>query len=149
MKRLSAFIFLSSCLFNSGCASSADTHPAQRLVDQFWRATTPAQQLSSSQALAEASIDASQLYGWLKAGPRFKENVARGEIEVIRTGEEGRQFPYTILVPPSYDPQIPTQVEFNLHGGVGRPEPLPGQSFWRNGNAQLADPNRIVGRAHV
>jgi poly(3-hydroxybutyrate) depolymerase len=144
MKRLSAFIFLTSCLLHSGCASSAGTHPAQRFVDQFWRASTPDQQLASSHSLAEESTDASQLYGWLKAGPRFEQNVARGEIDVIRIGKEGRQFPYSILVPPSYDPKIPIQVEFNLHGGVGRPEPLPGKSFWRNGNAQLADPNRIV-----
>lgn len=144
MKPLLALSFLISCLLHSGCASSAATHPAQRQVDRFWHASTPEQHAQTSQALAEASAGAAQLYEWLKAGPRFDQNVTHGEINKIRIGKDGRQFPYTLLVPTRYDPSVAIAVEFNLHGGVNRPEPSPGTSFWRNGNAALADANRIV-----
>ena len=131
-------------LVHSGCASGSSANPSQRLIDRFWSAQTQEQQDRSGSALIAASGSVEQLYSWLRHDVHFDQNVTRGEFQTSRTGSDNLVYPYTLLVPENYDANTPMALEFNLHGGVNRARPEPGDSVWRSGNAQFTTPNRIV-----
>lgn len=137
-------ILLSAALLLTQCQSAAAVdEAAQALVTRFWNAAA-ADSAASAQALEEAAPDAATLYSWLRAGPQWSGNVPTGELHLTRTDAEGTEFPYVVLVPEDYDPRRAWPVDFNLHGGISRPKPEAGESFWRNGYEPLREPGRIV-----
>lgn len=115
----------------------------QALVNQYWSASSAAERDNAAAALA-GSADISAVYQLLENGPQFSADVPVGEISQVRTDPDGVEFPYVLLVPEDYSPERAWPVEFNLHGGVNRPKPEAGESFWRNGYDALRSPDRIV-----
>jgi hypothetical protein len=98
---------------------------AQRPLDDafrsFWSAREPSQAAAASEAIARvASFD--QAFDQLRRGRQYLAAVPKG---VVRGSHEigGRAFAYSIEVPETYSPARRYQVRFQLHGGVGRPEP--------------------------
>lgn len=135
---LSAAVLLTQCQ-----SAVAIDDAAQALVTRFWSAA-PEDAAAAAQSLQEAAPDAATLHQWLRAGPQWSRDVPTGELQLSRVDAQGTQFPYVVLVPDDYDPRNAYPVEFNLHGGISRPKPEAGETFWRNGYEQLREPGRIV-----
>ena len=114
------------------------------LVTDFWQAVTPEEQRAGEQALLAASDDVDTLHAWLREGPVFPPDAETGAWEAERTGADGLNFRYGVVVPDSYDPEVSYPVEFLLHGGVARPEWGPGVDWWRSGYANLQREDRII-----
>ena len=88
----------------------------------FWAADSPTAAAAATGAIVAARPDFDDVYRRLREGRRYPAGVATGVVK----GEQqiaGATFPYTLDVPPSYDPSRRYQVRLQLHGGVGRPEP--------------------------
>ncbi len=73
---------------------------------------------------------------------RLRENdysgyVPTGELHEERVDREGVHYPYTVLVPESYDPQQSYPLRVILHGSTRRPAWKDGEEHWR-----LKDPFR-------
>lgn len=120
---------------------AADT---QKLLSNFWSATSSEEIKRSQEKLIEAVPDIGSLYELVHAGPEFSADVPLGQSESARYTEEGIRFPYVILVPEGYDPTISYPVDFMLHGGVSRPEWEPGGAWWRRGYDSLKQDDRIM-----
>lgn len=136
------FFTLVSCLaLSTGLLAQAERLD---LVNAFWQATTDSERQAAASALEQAAGDAEALYRWLQMGPEFNADVATGIVERSRTAANGTEFPYVLLVPDSYQASHSYPVEFMLHGGVGRPRPEEGESFWRGGYDSLRQEDRIV-----
>jgi len=71
-------------------------------------------------------------YARLQAGPGYSAEVPRGRLELTRTNANGLEHRYVLLVPEDYDPARRYPVAFYLHGGVSRPAPEAGGTWWRN-----------------
>jgi predicted esterase len=74
----------------------------------------------------------SEAYEQLRRGPAYASEVPTGRMELTREGSDGLSYRYVLIVPDDYDPARRYPVAFYLHGGVGRPDPGPGGSWWRN-----------------
>lgn len=89
----------------------------------YWAARSPADALTAGRAIAGTGADFDAVYARLRAGRPYKADVPRGVQRLVRRSPAG-EFPYTVEVPASYDPATRYQVRVQLHGGVGRPEPV-------------------------
>lgn len=89
----------------------------------YWAASSPADALMASRAIAAAGADFDAVYTRLRAGRPYRADVPRGVQRLVRRASGG-EFPYTLDVPATYDPARRYQVRVQLHGGVGRPEPV-------------------------
>ncbi len=114
------------------------------LVNAWWQAETESEREQAAAALESAAADAQALYRWLRLGPEFSAEVATGIVSQSRVASDGTEFPWVVLVPESYNPEQSYPVEFMLHGGVGRPRPEEGESFWRGGYENLMQEDRLV-----
>lgn len=142
--RISTVLFLFSIGLSLGANGQSSQAQGERLVTEFWQAADASEQAAKADALLDAAPDAMTLYQWLRDGPRFAETVKVGEVNGERFDEDGTRFPYTFLIPESYNPQQAYPVEFMLHGGVGRPEWEPGDTLWRRGYDRLKREDRII-----
>jgi dienelactone hydrolase len=124
-------------------AQAAEEIPRQLITD-YWLAESEQQQQQLGEALKERAGDAATLYRWFGLGPEFSASVATGIVEKERLSAEGISYPYVILVPESYDASRAYPVDFMLHGGVGRPKPAAGDSYWRSGYESLQTEDRLV-----
>ena len=130
-------------LFQSA-AIAAEAVDEQKLLSNFWTATSADQQQRSQEQFIKQIPDVTSAYQRLRAGPSFSPDVAVGQQESVRIAADGTRFPYVILVPEAYDPAISYPVEFMLHGGVSRPEWEAGGAWWRRGYDSLKQPDRIT-----
>jgi len=145
MKTTFVALLIASSLVLPQCQSSAaPSGDAVGLLDRYWRADGPVEQLEATQALAAATDDVDTLYAWLKAGPTYSADVPTGLIEMSRLSDDDISFPFVLLVPEDYRANRAYPVEFNLHGGINRPKIQPGEPAWRNGYESLAAADKIV-----
>ncbi len=101
-------------------------------VTRFWRAEGPEARLAQAPALLARMPDFDALHEALARGPRFETDVPRGRMQRVRTGSDGQQYPWMLLVPEDYDPSKPHFLRMELHGGMGAPE-WPHDGSWAEG----------------
>jgi predicted esterase len=107
-------------------AAAAIRLDAQRSLDDafraYWQAADPARAAAAGAAIVRLDPGFDEVLQRLHRGRPYSADVAKG---VVRGRHElaGRTFPYAIEVPEAYEPARRYQVRFQLHGGVGRPEP--------------------------
>ena len=65
-----------------------------------------------------------QLYSALRAGPIYSKDAPTGWLEGNMQCEDGKDRPYLVHVPKSYDPAKSYMLLMHLHGGVSRPQAL-------------------------
>jgi len=108
----------------SAIGLAAQPSRSQAAFAAFWAASSPAGAAASIDALAGSGITFDQALAQLKQGRTYRSEVARG---IVRASHQsgGRDYPYTLDVPESYDPARRYQVRVQLHGGVGRPDATP------------------------
>jgi hypothetical protein len=99
---------------------------AQRSLDDafrtFWRAADSAQAAAAAESIVKLTPAFDDAFQRLRKGRPYLPDVPKG---VVRGSHDmaGRSFAYSLDVPPTYDPNVRYQVRFQLHGGIGRPEP--------------------------
>lgn len=133
-----------ACLLLARCQSAAGSDNAQDLVGAFLSAASLQEREAAASQLQTVTADVETLYDVLKRGPAYSAEVPRGELQLSRIGSDRQEYPYVVLVPDNYTPRRAYPVEFNLHGGVGRPKPLPEEPLWRQGYDALKADDRIV-----
>lgn len=97
--------------------------PSDAAFAAFWAATTPAEASAAAEAIAATTVDFDTAFARLKAGRAYRADVAGGVQKLVRRAG-ATAFPYTVDVPATYDPTKRYQVRVQLHGGVGRPDPV-------------------------
>ena len=99
---------------------------AQRSLDDafrtFWRAADSGQAAAAAESIVKLTPAFDDAFQRLRKGRPYSPDVPKG---VVRGSHDmaGRSFAYSLDVPPTYDPNVRYQVRFQLHGGIGRPEP--------------------------
>ncbi len=90
----------------------------------FWSAATVDEATGLVDAVVQSGVTFDDAYARLRKGRPYSADVPLGVVKQSRKGG-ARDFPYTLDVPPRYDPQQRYQVRVQLHGGVSRPAPQP------------------------
>jgi len=92
--------------------------------ESFWEAAGPEAAAHAVGAVLRSGATFDDVLARLKKGRSYSARVSRGVVKLVRHTPE-RDYPYTLDVPQSYDPQRGYQVRVQLHGGVMRPTPVP------------------------
>lgn len=112
---------------------SAQTSPSlDGALHGFWTAPDEASRASAAEALIAAAPSFTALWDRLRAGPTYPADVALGRRDLSRRDSAGVVYPYTLVVPQSYDPTRRYPVRIYLHGGIARPAWAPGGRWWRD-----------------
>ncbi len=101
-------------------------------MDAFYGAQSKADQGAAIDALLSNSIEFDELYGALRRGRSYKQDVPRGLL-LREHSIDGVRHPYMILVPEDYDPSKKLPVRFELHGGMGAKEWRALDGAWADG----------------
>lgn len=140
--RVAALAILAATLTTTTpAAGQADGLDARLRV--FLEAPDRIAALAAARELVVADASVSQVYARLRAGRSYAHDVPTGRLDRVRTAPDGRQFPYTLLIPAGYDPARSYPAVVYLHGGVNRSEWEPGGEWWRDYD-RIADEDRIV-----
>lgn len=112
-----------------GLATALATRPraAAPAIDdafaRFWAAADPYEADGAAKALRTSGVTFDDAFARLKAGRTYRADAPTGIVRAVRK-IPAEEYPYTIDVPASYDPAKRYQVRVQLHGGVGRRDPV-------------------------
>ena len=96
--------------------------PVDEAFTAYWNATSVPEATKAAGVVVSSGASFGDAYTRLRAGRTYPANVPRGVQKLTRHTDAG-DFPYTVDVPPTYDPARKYQVRVQLHGGVMRPDP--------------------------
>ena len=88
----------------------------------FWKAASVDEAGKAVAGVLESGVTFDEAYGRLQKGRAYPANAPKGVVKLSRR-TAAAEFPYTVDVPPTYDPAKKYQARVQLHGGVLRPEP--------------------------
>ena len=111
-------------------------------LQAWWAAADPAARSAAASKIASSGSDFTDLYEELAAGRYYERDVPLGTLELTRSNGDGFLHRYVLLVPDSYDPSRSYPVRLYLHGGVSRPDPGAGGSWFRS-------PDRFASEDHL
>lgn len=89
----------------------------------FWAAASVPEAVAAAPALVASGVDFDTALARLKQGRPYERNAPRG-VQKLTRSMEATTYPFTVDVPASYDATKKYQVRVQLHGGVGRPDPV-------------------------
>jgi len=89
----------------------------------FWAATSVPDAVAAAPAVVQSGVDFDAAYARLKRGRPYDRNAPRG-VQKLTRSMEATAYPFTVDVPVTYDATKKYQVRVQLHGGVGRPDPV-------------------------
>ncbi len=101
---------------------SASAPSVDEAFTAYWTATSVADATKATAAVVSSGVSFDDAFARLRAGRAYQTSVPRGVQKLTRHADTG-DFPYTVDVPPTYDPAVKYQVRVQLHGGVMRPDP--------------------------
>ena len=100
------------------------TTAVDRAFRSFWSASSAASASQRVEAILKTGVSFDEALTRLRHGRDYGADVPRGlQIGRHRTFD-GLDHEYVFVVPETYDPSRPTQVRFQLHGGIARARPL-------------------------
>lgn len=103
---------------------SAASPAVDAALAQLLSAATVADADKARDGVLKAGATFDDAYAALRKGRSYKSDVPKGVTKLShRIG--AIEFPYTVDVPPTYDPAKKYQLRVQLHGGVGRPDATP------------------------
>lgn len=103
--------------------SAAPAPSVDAAFASFWSASNVEQAAQRADAVVASGVAFADAYARMRTGRPYGAEVPRGVVKLARR-QAGREFPYTLDVPPQYDPRKTYQVRVQLHGGVSRPAPV-------------------------
>jgi hypothetical protein len=99
-----------------GFAATGDVDAAFKA---FWAARNPQDAARLIPEIVKSGVSVADAVKRLKDGRPYSSAVVKGVVRSSYTAH-GKEFFYSVDVPPSYDPERRYQVRFQLHGGVSR-----------------------------
>ncbi|OFW24097.1 MAG: hypothetical protein A3H97_18370 [Acidobacteria bacterium RIFCSPLOWO2_02_FULL_65_29] len=115
-----ALLVLVIALLASMPLLSAQRPSVDAAFKQFWDAKSPQEAANLVPAIVASGVSFDAALARLKQGRAYSPDAPKGVVRLSRkTGDA--EFPYTLDVPPTYDPAKRFQVRVQLHGGIGRP----------------------------
>jgi poly(3-hydroxybutyrate) depolymerase len=115
-----SLIAIASVLFV--VSASAQRPSIDGAFKAFWDAPNPNAAAARADAVVKSGVGFDDAFARLKRGRTYSSEVARGVVRLSHV-LNATTFNYAVEVPAGYVPARPYQVRFQLHGGVGRPEP--------------------------
>jgi hypothetical protein len=121
MKHASVRLVLAGALtvaaaIHLGFAATDDVAAA---FNAFWAARNPQDAARLIPEIVKSGVSVADAVKRLKDGRPYSSAVTKGVVRSSYTAH-GKEFFYSVDVPPSYDPGRRYQVRFQLHGGVSR-----------------------------
>jgi predicted esterase len=128
-----------------GAAAHAQSRATalDRAFERFWKAGSRAAAQKAVPALVASGADFAELYARLRADRPLAERPKTGELSFSAMFPDGRERPYTVVVPDDLAPNEELPVRFQLHGGVNRPAPQEGEPA-RPGRRRSLDAQREI-----
>lgn len=108
----------------------------------FWSAADARQAEQAAQRIVEGGAAFEEIWTRLKAGRPYAQQASG--MQPMPTTANGLRLENVVEIPPSYDPSRKWPLRVQLHGGVGRPAPRPGEP----GGRPLTS-TRIPGRNQI
>ncbi|HET9468369.1 MAG TPA: PDZ domain-containing protein, partial [Vicinamibacterales bacterium] len=105
-------------------ASAQEPNSAiDRAFQSFWSAPDAARAADRTDAILKTGVSFDEALTRLRHGRQYSADVPRGLQFGRHRTFDGLDHEYAFVVPESYDPSRPTQVRFQLHGGIARARP--------------------------
>lgn len=114
------------------CAGGASDDLAAA-VGRFWAADPVHRRRAIAREIVASGAGFDEVLAALREGRAYPADVARGRLLRERTDGRGVRYPYQILVPEDYEPDVPLPVRFELHGGMGAEEWVELDGAWSPG----------------
>lgn len=93
-------------------------------VRAFLDAANPEARAAAARAIVAGKPAFATVAASLAAGRTYAKDAPTGWLERTQRCSDGKDRPYLLYVPPSYDPAKRHRLVIDLHGGVSRPELL-------------------------
>jgi hypothetical protein len=113
-----------------------------RAFEGFFAAADPGAASKAADAILASGVGLDEAVERLSAGRTYAPHPP-GTVTIVTTSSDGTAIENLITIPGGYQPARRWPVRVQLHGGVGRPPPGPGQS------ARALTPNRIEGEEAI
>lgn len=104
-------------------AAAATPPPIEQAFAAYWAAETREAADRAAKNVVASGVSFDEAYARLKQGRTYRADVPTGVLKLQRRAG-ATTFPYSLDVPATYDPAKRYQVRVQLHGGVGRPDPV-------------------------
>jgi hypothetical protein len=133
-RRLAAFLILAAgiaCI--AVLPAPADEGQLQDLIDRFWAAVGDPERAEAAAMIAASGAPFDAVYGALRRGRTYSDDVPRGRLLRTRVGINGLTHPYLIIVPDDYTPDRTWPLRLDLHGGMGASEWTEADGAWARG----------------
>src|SRR5262249_40513455 len=109
---------------NGALASVAAADAAvDRAFQDFWAATDANAAAKRIDPVLKSGVSFEDALARLRRGREYSASPPRGLLRGNHRTFNGVDHAYSFNVPQGYDPSHSIQVRFQLHGGVGRPDP--------------------------
>ncbi|MCU0726635.1 MAG: PDZ domain-containing protein [Planctomycetes bacterium] len=137
MLRTNAVVLLA--LIATSSPARGDQAPLDAALAAYFAAASGAETAAAVERVLALAPAPSDLLAALAKGPVFGAPAERGLIVRKTLYPDGKEHPWYLVMPESYDPAFPSPVLVHLHGGVSRPEPIPEEqmreyaAFWSAG----------------
>jgi hypothetical protein len=99
------------------------------LVRALLAASVDAERADLLEKILAAKPDPAAVAGALAEGRAYGTEVEKGWLTRTVKGSDGKDRPYVVHVPESYDPAKRYRLLFDLHGGVSRPALIPAEGL--------------------
>lgn len=89
-----------------------------RAVEAFWNAQNQRAVASAEQAIVGSGAEPDTVLQHLRIAPPFSPRVPKGRLSLEHLTPDGEKYHYVLVVPSTYDPNVPMPLRLYLHGGA-------------------------------
>jgi acetyl esterase/lipase len=90
----------------------------EHAVEAFWNAQSPKALAAAEQAIIGSGAEPDTVLRHLRIVPPFSPRVPKGRLSLEHLTPDGDKYHYVLIVPSTYDPEVPMPLRLYLHGGA-------------------------------
>lgn len=90
----------------------------EHAIEAFWNAPSPRALGSAEQAIIGSGAEPDTVLRHLRTAPPFSPRVPKGRLSLEHLTPDGEKYHYVLVVPSTYDPEVPMPLRLYLHGGA-------------------------------
>ena len=87
-------------------------------VRAFWEAKDDRETRSAAENILAIGSEPDSVWERMAQGPGFSPRVPKGRLNLDHRTQDGEHHQYTLVVPATYNPSVPSSLRIYLHGGV-------------------------------